>query len=300
VSEGADRHAEGMRGVFGPYYHQSRRWTSKRRRRRRSTSTAVLLTLALASGACGGSDPDATSTASTDDGSQASTTAGSTSTAGSASTSETTTASTSGTTAANGDTATTLPGEPFVGFAQPGDRLIVVGVAHDDTLNVREGPGTDYAVMTSLAPTEPKVVATGEARLLDRSLWYGLDVDSGQGWANASFLAFEGGVDDVTSQVVASIGERPQAETMVDLGMIVAEDRSSSDVDSDVVMVVAPTVGDLGEVTFDVIGLADDSIYGLRLHVFGEPLPGGEGFGLRSVEQTSLCGRGASASGLCA
>jgi len=192
-----------------------------------------------------------------------------------------------------------LPGEAFVGFAQAGDRLIVVGVAHDDTLNVREGPGTDYSVMTRLAPTESKVIATGEARLLESSLWYGLDVAGDQGWANAGFLAFEGAVNDATSQIVDSLGERPQAETMADLGMIVAQDRSSTDVESKVVMVVAPTVGDLGEVTYDVIGLADDSLYGLRLHVFGEPLPGGEGFGLRSVEETALCNRGVSSGGLC-
>ena len=203
------------------------------------------------------------------------------------------------TTTDTAEPATTLPGEPFVGFAQTGDRLMVVGVAHDDTLNVREGPGSNYPVMVALPPTESDVVATGEARLLDRSLWYGLETASGDGWVNARYVAFEGGVDDTTAQIVDSIGEIPVAETMLDLGLLVAEDRSSTDVESDIVVVEAPTLGDLGEVTYDVIGLADDSLYGLRLHLFGEPIPGDGGFSLKSVEATALCGRGVSESGLC-
>ncbi len=207
------------------------------------------------------------------------------------------TVSSSGTTGST--SVPTLPGEPFEGFAEAGDRLIVVGVAHDDSLNVRVGPGTGYPVAATLAPTATGVVATGDARLLDQSLWYGVTVAGEDGWANAAFLAFEGGVDDVTSEIVASLGEIPTAETMLDLGLLVAEDRSATDVESRVVVVVGPTVGDLGEVTYDVIGLADDSLYGVRLHVFGQPLPGGEGFGLGSVEQTLLCGRGADPSGRC-
>lgn len=56
--------------------------------------------------------------------------------------------------------------------------------------------------------------------------------------------------------------------------------------------------GDLGEVTWEVLGLADDSVWGLRLHVFGTPVP--DGFSLKSVEQTDLCLRGGSPDGFCA
>ncbi len=55
----------------------------------------------------------------------------------------------------------------------------------------------------------------------------------------------------------------------------------------------AATVGDLGEVTFDVVGMPDDAQHGVRLHVFGTPLPGG--FALKSVEATVLCSRGVTA-----
>ena len=63
-----------------------------------------------------------------------------------------------------------------------------------------------------------------------------------------------------------------------------------ADPPSDIVIVVAPTVGDLGTVTYDVVGLGDDSVRGLRLLVFGEPVS--DGFSLKSVERTLLCGRG--------
>jgi hypothetical protein len=61
-------------------------------------------------------------------------------------------------------------------------------------------------------------------------------------------------------------------------------------------VVDGPHVGDLGEVTVDVVGLADDSILGWRLHVFAQPE--GATFHVRTVEQTVLCARGADA-GLC-
>jgi hypothetical protein len=61
--------------------------------------------------------------------------------------------------------------------------------------------------------------------------------------------------------------------------------------------VVAPSEGDLGEVTFDVVGYPDDAVYGQRLHVFGRSGEGG-GFDLKSVESTLLCRRGV-ADGVC-
>ena len=72
---------------------------------------------------------------------------------------------------------------------------------------------------------------------------------------------------------------------------------------------VAPSEGgDVGEVTYDVIGLADDSVAGVRLHVFGAPtdadlprsaLLQASSFTLKTVETTALCGRGVTLDGLC-
>lgn len=192
-----------------------------------------------------------------------------------------------------------LPGDAFEGFAREGDELTVVGVAHDDVLNVRRGPGTDFPVVAELAPVGETVVATGRGRLLTRSLWYEIEVGPVVGWASAGFLAFPGVVDDVTATVVDDMGERAGAETMLDLGRAVATSRASQDVESRITMAVPPEVGDLGEVTYDVIGVADDAVLGYRLHVFATPAPGGERFTLDSVEQTVLCSRGVDADGRC-
>jgi len=86
---------------------------------------------------------------------------------------------------------------------------------------------------------------------------------------------------------------------MVSLGLAVARTRASTDPRSDIVVVARPTSGDLGEVVIDVIGLGDDSVVGLRLRVFGQPIDTDAGFELRSVEETVLCGRGVSSDGIC-
>lgn len=195
-------------------------------------------------------------------------------------------------------TTTTLPGEPFeYGFPSNGDVLGAVGVAFDDVLNVREGPGTTYAIVESVAPLGT-AIATGRARLLSRSIWWEITVDGTTGWSNSRYLSYLGETDDTTSRIVERFGSIPVAETMTELGQIVADLNASEDPPSIVVMVVAPTVGDLGEVTFDVVGLGDDSVWGVRLHVFGMPTESGEGFSLKSVETTALCARGLSG-GVC-
>ena len=194
-----------------------------------------------------------------------------------------------------------LPGEPIEFGPRAGDVLAVVGVAHDDRLNLRAGPGTDQAILARLSPTEDAMVAQGATRTInDTSFWYEVEVDGTTGWVSAGFVAYLGPVNDITSKVVADLGSRPTATTMEELGRIVA---SSQRVPTDngysgLSMVVAPDeTGDLGEVTWEVLGLADDSVWGLRLHVFGTPVAGG--FSLKSVEQTLLCGRGGSPDGLC-
>jgi hypothetical protein len=180
-------------------------------------------------------------------------------------------------------------------FARPGDVLGVIGVAHNDVLNIRNGPGVGFEIVTTLGPTDD-AIATGRARQIPGAFWYEIEAGGVNGWANMRFLAYIGGVDDATSQIVVEIGGAiPEAETMFELGLLVAEAYPRyEDVESQITMTVAPTGGDLGEVTFDVIGLADDSQVGVRLHVLGQPTENNEGFALRTVERTALCGRGLS------
>lgn len=185
-----------------------------------------------------------------------------------------------------------LPGTAFDLAPAEGAVLSVIGVRYDDVLHVRYAPGTDQAVVADLSPVAEDFVATGRARMLSRSIWWEVTtVDDIHGWVSARFTARRGPTFDATSEVVAELGEAPSAETMLELGEIVADALKSVDpeVTSTIVAVVAPTVGDLGEVTFDVVGFADDSTRALRVHVFGQPDDGADRFTLASVEATDMC-----------
>lgn len=205
---------------------------------------------------------------------------------------------TSTTTTSGASTSTTLPGEPFDIVPPNGTPMAVVGVEFDDVLNVRSGPGTSFGVVARLAPTAT-MLSTGEARLLPGSIWYRVSTGNTTGWVNSSFTGQKGFVDDVTSGVVAALGEIPTAESMVELGEVVAQARASIDPPSRITVTVAPTEGDLGEVTYDVVGIGDDSVLGERLHIFGQPTGDGSGFSLMAVESQVLCGRGVTDQGLC-
>ena len=172
-----------------------------------------------------------------------------------------------------------------------GDELAVIGVAHDDVLNLRSGPGTNQRIVARLAPTD-SVFATGKARTLSRSIWYEVSTRGGtKGWVSARYLAIPGSVDDVTAAYLADHPRRAAA-TMTELGALVASDFLPAEQGSYIVMSVGPTVGDLGEVTYDVVGLADDSVRSLRLHIFAEPHDSGDGFVLRTIEAQTFCIRG--------
>ncbi|MDH3293960.1 MAG: SH3 domain-containing protein [Acidimicrobiia bacterium] len=185
-----------------------------------------------------------------------------------------------------------LPGESWDGFAAAGDLFGVVGVAHDDVLNVRAIPDASADIITALAPTATGIVATGEGRLLPSSIWYQVDTDAGLGWVNARYVAFIAGTDDATAEYLAT-GSPGGAETMVELADMIADAFILDDSDgTEVVQTVAPTVGDLGEITYDIIGLGDDAVAGFRLHILATPSDSLEGFDLTSIERTYLCSRG--------
>lgn len=244
----------------------------------KKTISAVALAVTLA--ACGGADTGSTTT-----------TAAATSTT----TSTTTTAPETTTTAPT--TGTTLAGEPIEFGPAAGDELAVIGVAHDDVLNLRAGPGADQEVVAEIPNLSEGLVALGNTRDLGDSFWVEVDYEGTTGWVHYSFVGYMGVTDDLTASVVSQLGDGPAAETMLDIGLIVAQTFASEEPASDVVLTVAPTVGDLGEVTYDVISIGDDAVRDYRVHVFGQPAD--ETFGLKAVEVTTLCGRGVTEDGLC-
>lgn len=239
--------------------------------------------LALALAACGGGDGGATSTTEIP-----TTTAPETPTT----TSPETTTTTSETT-----TTTSPAGEPVDFGPREGDTVAVIGVAHDDVLNLRVGPGADSEIVAEIPNTFAGLTALGNTRDLGESFWIEVEYEGTTGWVHFSFIGYIGVTDDMTAAVLEELGDGPVAETMADIGLAVAETFASDEPASEIVMVVAPTVGDLGEVTYDVIGIGDDAVRGFRVHVFGQPAD--ETFEIKSVEVTTLCGRGVTEDGLC-
>lgn len=194
-----------------------------------------------------------------------------------------------------------LPGERIKIFPYEGAQLAVVGVAADDTLNVRSGPGTEFDVVFDLDPMATNATATGHNRSVgEAGFWSEIAVDGRTGWARAAFLLQPGQVRDITAALFPTPADRPKAKTMLELGQTVARLRASDDPASDVVVVDQPTVGDVGEIAVDVIGFGDDSVGGERLKIFAEPGPGGESFTVRTVEATTFCSRGVTDDRLCA
>ena len=247
------------------------------------SALAVLAVSMLILGACGEDAASSTTTTS----SLATTT---TSMATTTSTTAATTTSAPATTTTPGSSE--LPGEPIDFGPAAGDTLAVVGVAHDDVLNLRAAPGADQEILEGIPPTYDALTAVGQTRQLPESFWIAVDYQGTEGWVNLRYIGYLGDTTDVTHAVNEQLGGAPGAETMLELGLIVAEG-IAGDSSADIVMSVAPSVGDFGEVTFDVTGVEDDSVRGSRLHVFGQPID--EAFLLASVEGTVICARGVDA-----
>jgi hypothetical protein len=192
-----------------------------------------------------------------------------------------------------------VPGEPVDLGPRAGDVLAVVGIAHDEVLRLRASPGEDGELLTTIGPTQSGLIAQGQTRSVPGALWILVDRGGSLGWVNLRDVAYIGDTFDATAERLSAIAERPFARTMTELGRIVTESMRSPEAEPipRIVVVVDETVGDLGEVTFDLIGLSDDSLRGYRVHVFGEPVS--DGFVLRNVEVTNLCARGVGEERLC-
>lgn len=174
---------------------------------------------------------------------------------------------------------------------------MVIGVRHDDVLNLRAAPGADQPIADEIPPTFAGLIARGNTRDLDPSFWIEVDFDGTVGWVNLVYVGYAGQVTDETSSVVSELGELPTEPSMTALAEVVASVFASEEPESDIVQVTPVGSGDLAEVTYDVIGLGDDSVRGLRLHIFA--MEDGDMFTLKSVEVTSLCGRGVDENRLC-
>ena len=171
-----------------------------------------------------------------------------------------------------------------------GDRMVVVGVRFNDVLNVREGPGQEFSVVTTIEPASDDVSSLGLAWASSGSTWYAVDIAGTQGWASSGFLTLQAGTFDFTSRVTEELGGLPESGSLIDLGMTVARTLATDDPPSRIEQPTEVVVGEVGEMQVDVVGLGDDSVAGYRLHVVADNDEGT--WRLTTVEATVLCTRG--------
>lgn len=258
----------------------------------RSVRSVFAVTLPLLLVACGSGALVGTSTSTIQTPSTVTTVAVSSTTSGTPLASTTSVALSTTTT-----TSSDLPGDPIDFGPAQDDILGVVGVAHDDVLNLRARPGADQAIQVGIPPLFSDLIAVGSTRQLAASMWTKVDYAGLIGWVNLRFVAYLGATTDATADLVSSLGETPVAPTMPELGLLVAEHIVADNPDASFVMSAPASVDDLGEVTYDIVGFGDDSVRGTRIHVFGEPVD--NGFALHSVEATPFCSRGVDPDGVC-
>ena len=222
-----------------------------------------------------------------------------------------------------------LPGEPYEYGPDEGMSLAVVGVDHDDVLNVRDIPFGEiiatldvgnpiaYTLEIREAPSgeslawyeswEGAIVATGRTRKLPTTVWHEVRVAGLTGWASGAYLAPIGASRDATAEIIGLLGATPVADTMAELALLVGGALASDEPPSRVVVTIPPNVfEDLGDVGVDVLNIGDDSLLGFRLDLSADPAgdwmsenPGP--FTLRTVWSTVLCHshRGVTADGRC-
>ena len=202
--------------------------------------------------------------------------------------------------ARNGCPDASLPGEPF-DSAPAGTRAAVIGAPFDEVLIIRRFPGAGQPAAAGLAPLADDLTVTGRGRSLPGSFWLEVETPGGAvGWAPAGSIGLAARTSDRTSAAVEALGAAPAAADMEALGRAVARVFASEEPPSSIVMPGAAVDGEKGAVTFDVVGLGDDSVRALRLRVTGVRSPDG-GYTLEKVEETAMChpNRGVSPEGLC-
>lgn len=224
---------------------------------------------------------------------------------------------------------TELPGTPATFGPAAGTQLGVIGVAHDDWLNVRDVPnGEVVATLTlQLSPQSPAesallvrdaeaeaafarigvagVTATGRSRDLATSTWHEIQAGPIIGWASSNYLAplVPETALDITAQVTADIDGAATADTFTALVERIVATVASDEPASRVRTVAPPGAFEaVVDIAVDVVGQPDDSIRGYRLLISadaagdvaaavtdGDIATDAGPYMLRSVSATPLC-----------
>ena len=67
----------------------------------------------------------------------------------------------------------------------------VIGISQGDYLNVREGAGSDYQVITRLEPGTGGILVGNKRISNGATTWQEITVDGQTGWVNAAYIARE-------------------------------------------------------------------------------------------------------------
>lgn len=203
------------------------------------------------------------------------------------------------------ETTTTAPapswGEPYDDMYGPaaGEEIYVIGVRHDDVLNVRAGPGPKHAIVTTLHPWG-SATATGKNRILaDGAVWREVTADGTTGWAHSAYLSRMGSWE-ASEWMMAQLGDNISAPTMLELGEMVTGiyAQYQSEDPPKVVLTRAPRFGDDGaDLAYDVIGFHDDSVLGERVVIYVSTTGTGDYY-VVAVDLKPMCWRGVS-EGVC-
>ena len=76
-------------------------------------------------------------------------------------------------------------------IAEASDTLKVAGVASDDVLNLRAGPGAEQRIIAKLSPAETGIVARGPEERVEGQTWRQVEWKGQVGWVNATYIVTE-------------------------------------------------------------------------------------------------------------
>ncbi len=146
-------------------------------------------------------------------------TTGDPATSGSTSSSPTSQSDPGAVTSTTAASTTTTPGSTPASGAQPidpawalyDDEFFVWGVADNDELNVRQGPGVGHPVIASFEPGERGIRRYDATRQANGGSWEPVAVPGGVGWVNLAYLRPEGSRPPRTEGTI-----EPSIETAAD------------------------------------------------------------------------------------
>lgn len=190
-----------------------------------------------------------------------------------------------------------LPGQAVDTYPFEGASLVAVGLADGEFLAVFDLPDPTSPVVAELLWSDTGIVATGRNRSVDGEFWSEITFQGAVGWARTqSLLAPLDTTDEIVDRLFPDPADRPVADEIGIVARAVVDAIGVEEFGRVAMFDFPDDTSQPGSVRVDIIGLGDDSVYGIRLLVTTERSADGR-LVLTSVEQRALCGRGASADG---